>query len=163
MLPHDYSVHVTAEGLSIQTLQPPAPDAAQAAAGRIRRARAALAARTRQLHGPLPMAPRKQLQRPASPAPEQLTGSCFACQHFCLMSQHFEMNMHYLCTWTGIDCCLFVCSLPSNCLLLVYAAQQGQDCDAHRLESRKHCFSSIVLRAVPCRLHVAASWQGIFA
>lgn len=77
LLPHDYSVHITAQGLSIQTLRPPAPDAAQAAAGRIRRARAALAARTRQLHGPLPMAPRKQLQRPASPAPEQLTGTCF--------------------------------------------------------------------------------------
>lgn len=74
-VPNDYGVHVTAEGLSIQTLQPPAPDAAQAAAGRIRRARAALAARTRQMHGPLPMPPRKQLQRPASPAPEQLTGN----------------------------------------------------------------------------------------
>lgn len=79
-VPDDYGVHVTAEGLSIQTLQPPAPDAAQAAAGRMRRAKAALAARTRQLHGPLPMPPRKQLQRPASPASEQLTGSCLASQ-----------------------------------------------------------------------------------
>lgn len=77
-LPDTYGTLVTEEGLSIQTLQPPAPDAAQVAAGQIRRARAALAARTRQIHGPLPMPPRKQLQRPASAAPEQLTGGCSA-------------------------------------------------------------------------------------
>ena len=73
-LPDVYGTRVTEEGLSIQTLQPPIPDAAQVAAGQIRRARAALAARSRQIHGPLPMPPRKQLQRPASAAPEQLTG-----------------------------------------------------------------------------------------
>ncbi len=58
----------------MQTLQPPAPDAAQAVAGRLRRARAALAARTQQMHGPLPMLPRKLLPRPKSPAPERLDG-----------------------------------------------------------------------------------------
>lgn len=94
-VPADYSVHVTAEGLTIQTLRPPAPDAAQAAAGRIRRAKAALAARTRQLHGPLPMPPRKQLPRPASPASEQLTGSCFAAH---LMP---DMRMHQSCTFVA--------------------------------------------------------------
>lgn len=94
-VPDDYGVHVTAEGLSIQTLQPPAPDAAQAAAGRTRRARAALAARTQQLHGPLPMPPRKQLPRPASPSSEQLTGSCFACH---LMPR---MSMHQTCTFVA--------------------------------------------------------------
>lgn len=79
MVPNKCGVHVTEEGLSIQTLQPPAPAAAEAVSGRMRRARAALAAQARRLHGPLPMPPRKQLPRPASPAPEQLTGSQFAC------------------------------------------------------------------------------------
>ena len=83
VLQDPYARHVTEEGLSVQTLQPPAPDAAQAVAGRIRRARAALAARTHQMHGPLPMPPRKLLPRPDSPAPEQLPGnscaSCLAC------------------------------------------------------------------------------------
>lgn len=79
MVPLDYGMHVTEEGLSIQTLQPPAPDAAEVVAGTLRRARAALAAQTRRMHGPLPMPPRKQLQRPASPPPEQLTGSWLTC------------------------------------------------------------------------------------
>ncbi|KAL0041361.1 hypothetical protein WJX79_000738 [Trebouxia sp. C0005] len=69
-----YARHITQEGVSVQTLQPPVPDAAQAVAGRLRRARAALAARTRQIHGPLPMLPRKLLPRPASAAPATLEG-----------------------------------------------------------------------------------------
>ena len=73
-----YEKRVTEEGLSIQTLRPPVPEADHVAAGHVRRARAALAARTRQIHGPLPMPPRKQLPRPASPIPVQLTGACLA-------------------------------------------------------------------------------------
>ncbi|DBA94771.1 TPA: Leucine-rich repeat serine/threonine-protein kinase 2 [Trebouxia sp. C0004] len=72
--PDPYARHITQEGVSVQTLQPPVPDAAQTVAGRLRRARAALEARTRQMHGPLPMLPRKLLPRPASPAPATLEG-----------------------------------------------------------------------------------------
>lgn len=69
-----YARRVTQEGLTIQTLPPPVPDAAQVVAGRVRRARAALVAHTRQMHGPLPMLPRKQLPRPDSPVPVRLEG-----------------------------------------------------------------------------------------
>jgi len=71
------------------------PDAAQAVAGRLRRARAALAARTRQMHGPLPMLPRKLLPRPASPAPATLEGQTLLA----------AKEVHYISHQTAVFAC----------------------------------------------------------
>ena len=73
--PDPYVKRVTEGGLTVQTLMPPGPDPAQAVAGRMRRARAALAARTRQMHGPLPMLPRKVPPRPITAGPESASDS----------------------------------------------------------------------------------------
>lgn len=70
-----YTPYVTEEGVTVQTLLPPLPDAAEAVAGRLQRARAAVAARTRQVHGPLPMPPRKIPPRPLTAASQQLAGT----------------------------------------------------------------------------------------
>ena len=75
--PDLYAKRVTEDGVTVQTLVPPMPNAAQAVAGRMRRARAALAARTRQMHGPLPMLPRKVPPRPQTAAPEPLSGAAY--------------------------------------------------------------------------------------
>ena len=91
-----YARRITQEGVSVQTLQPPVPDAAQAVAGRLRRARAALAARTRQMHGPLPMLPRKLLPRPASPSPATLEGQTLLA----------AKEMHYISHQTAVFACL---------------------------------------------------------
>lgn len=69
-----YTPYMTEEGVTVQTLVPPMQDAAEAVAGRLRRARAAVAARTRQMHGPLPMPPRKIPPRPRSPSSKTLSG-----------------------------------------------------------------------------------------
>lgn len=71
-----YTPYITEEGVTVQTLVPPTQDAAEAVAGRLRRARAAVAARTRQMHGPLPMPPRRIPPRPHSPPSEMLSGMC---------------------------------------------------------------------------------------
>lgn len=116
-----YARHITQEGISVQTLQPPAPDAAQAVAGRLRRARAALAARTRQMHGPLPMLPRKLLPRPASPAPATLEGQTLWVQKRCITLAIKQLYLPF-CTVRTMKSCHLTGSL--RCAHLYTAMRQ---------------------------------------